>query len=127
VTRCICGCERRGPLRHHCVYEQELDRIWRGAEAAERRGGRAPLAWPTKTALWRDSRNLVPVAHSCHGAHHNRSRPLSAWRLPDGVFEFARELLGAGAAYEYISRRYAGSDARLEALLQDDLHGRGLR
>jgi hypothetical protein len=66
-----------------------------------------------------DLRNLVDVAHDCHGAHHARARPLPLWRLPDSVFEFARELLGAGKAYEYLRRRYCGADPRLEALLHD--------
>jgi hypothetical protein len=106
VTRCICGCEKRAVHEHHVCY----------AQTVRREGGDI-----------RDKRNLVPMAFGCHAAHHNRSRPLSAWRLPDAVFEFARELLGAGAAYEYLARRYAGSDHRLEALLQDDLRERGMR
>ena len=31
--------------------------------------------------------------------------------------EFAREVLGAGPAYEYLRRRYAGQDPRLDALV----------
>jgi hypothetical protein len=95
-ARCVCGCGRRAVQSHHAVYEQHV----RSA------GGSI-----------RDPRNLVPVAHGCHGAHHARSRPLAVHVLPDGVFEFASELMGAGAAYEYLSRRYSGCDPRLEALL----------
>jgi hypothetical protein len=36
---------------------------------------------------------------------------------PDSVYEFAEETLGAGPAYEYLRRRYAGPDARLDGLL----------
>jgi hypothetical protein len=46
----------------------------------------------------KDRRNLVPVA-------------------VDWVYEFAEEILGVGPAYEYLRRRYAGADARLDGLL----------
>lgn len=65
-----------------------------------------------------DRRNLVPLGPRCHAAHHNRSRPLPLHRLPDSVFEFAAEVLGPGPAFEYLRRRYAGGDRRLEALLE---------
>lgn len=65
----------------------------------------------------RDKRNLVPVAHDCHGAHHARARPFPLRVLPDSVFEFAVELMGVGPAYEYLRRRYSGEDERLTALL----------
>lgn len=64
-----------------------------------------------------DGRNLVLIAHDCHGAHHSRARPLPLRVLPDSVFEFAAELMGAEAAFEYLRRRYTGKDPRLEALL----------
>lgn len=94
-TRCV-GCSLRAVQRHHAVYEQEV----------RREGGSV-----------KDDRNLVPVCKRCHERHHQRVVPLESYRLPDAVFEFARELLGAGAAYEYLRRRYAGSDPRLESLL----------
>lgn len=96
--RCV-GCGRRGVHRHHAVYEQHIDR----------EGGNA-----------RDQRVLVWVCRSCHDAHHARTAPLPVRVLPDGVFEFAAELLGGPAAYEYIVRRYRGRDARLEALLEEE-------
>lgn len=68
--------------------------------------------------LMRDPRNLVPVGPDCHAAHHNRSRPLRLAMLPDSVFEFAAELLGPPAAFEYLRRRYDGGDGRLDALLE---------
>lgn len=95
-ARCVCGCGRRAVHRHHVVYEQEVRRV----------GGSV-----------RDARNLVPVAHDCHGAHHARARPLPVHVLPDSAFDFATELMGAPAAFEYLSRRYSGRDPRLEALL----------
>lgn len=94
--RCVCGCGRRAVQQHHAVYVQELRRL----------GGSV-----------KDRRNLVGVAYDCHGAHHARVRPLAAHVLPDSVFEFAYELMGAGAAYEYLRRRYSGGDPRLEELL----------
>jgi hypothetical protein len=94
-ARCICGCGQRAVHRHHVVY----------AQAVEREGGDVT-----------DARNLVPVAFSCHGAHHGRSRPFELRMLPDSVFEFARELLGAYGA-DYLRRRYAGDDPRLNGLL----------
>ena len=93
--RCICGCGHRAIHRHHVIY----------AQAVEREGGNV-----------RDERNLVWVAFECHGAHHGRSRPLELLVLPDSVFAFARELMGA-AGFDYLRRRYAGEDPRLEALL----------
>lgn len=80
---------------HHAIYAQHV----------ERAGGDL-----------NDDRNLVPVAFSCHGAHHGRSRPFELGMLPDSVFAFALELLGP-AAFDYLRRRYAGDDPRLEGLL----------
>jgi hypothetical protein len=37
--------------------------------------------------------------------------------LPDSVFEFAAEVLGAGYGYEYLRRRYDGHDVRHERML----------
>lgn len=94
--RCICGCGQRFHQRHHAVYRQHL-RFY---------GGHA-----------KDARNLVPVAFDCHSAHHNGSKRFRLHMLPDSVFEFAAELMGPGAAYEYLKRHYDGSDMRLELLL----------
>ena len=60
---------------------------------------------------------LVPVAHRCHLDHHARARTYELRMLPDAVFEFAVELLGADRAHEYLGRYYAGRDARHDALL----------
>lgn len=103
---CICGCGQPADQLHHVVYAQECRR-----EA--RTGGK-------DVALWvRDRRNLVPVARNCHGAHHGRTRPLELRVLPDEVYAFARQLLGAGPAYEYLLRLYAGEDPRHDALLTE--------
>ena len=91
---CICRCGERVVHLHHVVYAQHLE--------------------PEQRL---DARNLVPVAFGCHGAHHNRSRPYELRRLPDSVFVFASEVMGPGAAYEYLPSHYAGEDARLDALL----------
>lgn len=104
-NRCVCGCGRRGQQRHHVVYRQEL------RHASRRPGGRS------YTSLVDDERNKVWVTVSCHDGHHDRSRPFRLMDLPDSVFEFAREVLGAGPAYEYLRRRYAGQDQRLDALV----------
>lgn len=96
---CICGCGQRAVHLHHCVTRQEL----------RKHGGDAD-----------DERNLVPVAFACHGAHHGRSRPLPVHVLPSSVFDFAAEVMGPGAAYEYIARTYDGTDLRLERLLGED-------
>lgn len=114
--RCICGCGRRSVNRHHCIYAQALrplsplggknyvDRAERSARQAE---------------LLKDPRNLVPVAWQCHQNHHAGSARFPLAVLPDSVYEFAVEVLGAGPAYEYLKAHYAGSDPRLDALLAE--------
>lgn len=100
--RCVCGCRQRGRHSHHVVYQQEIRR-----RVAKGKRGR-----------WlRDERNLVTVNLNCHAHHHSGAHRLPVRVLPDSVFEFAVELMGAGAAYEYLERRYAGRDPRLDALL----------
>lgn len=98
MPRCVCGCMQRAVQRHHAIYEQHL----------------RPL--PSYSRRRKDSRNLVWVARACHEEHHSRAAPLGLAALPDSVFEFAVEVLGAGAAYEYLARRYAGSDMRHERI-----------
>ena len=93
--RCICDCGRLVVHRHHVVYRQHIP-----AETHE------------------DPRNLVPVANNCHWGHHNASCRYELRMLPDSVFEFAAEVLGPGKAFNYLQRRYAGEDPRLDALLE---------
>ena len=114
--RCVCGCGQRAVQKHHAVYVQELRRVALERERSTLRAFYVEKP-PTFRKLRDDKRNLVDVARGCHDAHHARSRPLPLWVLPDSVFEFASELLGGPAAFEYLSRRYRGGDPRLEALL----------
>lgn len=87
------GCIKRAVDLHHVVYQQHL-----------REGDPG------------DRRNMMALCRDCHFGHHGmRKLPLTS--LPSSAFEFAVELLGAGAAYEYLKRRYTGADPRLEALL----------
>lgn len=94
--RCIDGCGQRSAHQHHAIYRQHL-----------RQHGGDP----------KDTRNLVPMAFDCHFAHHSGARRLRLEALPDSVFEYAVELLGAGLAFETLGRYYAGDDPRLQALL----------
>lgn len=95
-ARCV-ACTGRAVQRHHVIYRQELK--WRGGSM-------------------KDKRNLVPVCKRCHEKHHQAVERLPMRRLPDEFFEFARDLMGAGPAYEWVRRFYAGSDPRHDALLE---------
>ena len=113
-AHCICGCNQRVVAKHHCTYEQELRRVV-GAHRSMRLG----LPRPDRERLTRlvaDPRNLVPVAFDCHQAHHSGACRYELGMLPDSVFEFTGEVLGA-RAHGYLARRYAGADARLDRLL----------
>ena len=107
------ACPAPAVQRHHVVYEQELRRLWRHAE---RRG----LPIHSLAALTSDARNIVPVCMRCHARHHSAFKPLPLRALPDSVFEFAADVLGAEPAYEYLRRRYENPDSRLGALLFRD-------
>lgn len=81
---------------HHVVYRQEVRR-------------QSGDEW--------DPDNALSLCHGCHSSHHKRGTrivPLAALR--DTNYEFAEHLLGADYAYEYLRRRYAGDDPRLDAL-----------
>jgi hypothetical protein len=98
-ARCVCGCGRRAVQKHHVIYRQHLRQY----------GG-----------SMKEKRNIVPMALECHGAHHSGARRLRLSRLPDGVFEYAVELMdGPGPAAYYLERYYSGSDPRLDALLME--------
>lgn len=111
--RCVCGCGRRAQhgVGHHVIYQQQLRKL------TVRDVGPPDIA--REIALIRDKRNLVPVALECHHAHHNGSRKLPLAVLPDGVFEFAGEVMGPGKAYDYLRRHYANDDPRHDALLAE--------
>jgi hypothetical protein len=116
MTRCFCGCGKQTHLQwHHVVYQQELRRILRQQHRAS--GASGPPDIIREMALTSDKRNMVIVGPKCHANHHNRSKPYSLSMLPDEAYEFAADVMGAGRAYEYLSRRYSGSDMRLERLL----------
>lgn len=117
--RCVCGCPRRAVQRHHCVTQA---RLRQAAQEAARADPEGPCWERRFGALRASQRNLVWIAVECHAAHHHhgvRQRRLRLAVLPDSVFEFAAEVLGAARAYNYLRRRYAGSDMRLEFLLRD--------
>lgn len=96
ITGCVFCAERRSHLtQHHVVYVQRLRTL--------------------KADAW-DPRNRMTICNDAHMAHHRRSKVIQVAELPDLAFEFAREIMGAGAAHEYLSRRYAGTDPRLDAL-----------
>jgi hypothetical protein len=90
-------CNQKSVHLHHVIYRQQLNRS-KGDP--------------------KDERNLVSLCFSCHGAHHARSRVIPLTRLPDSVFVFAEELMGAGPAFNYLQRYYAGGDERLAMLLE---------
>lgn len=99
--RCrIPGCPEKGrPHQHHVVYRQEV-----------RREGGDEL----------DPRNALTLCTRHHDRHHTRQEPVSLLVLRDENYAFARELLGSARAYEYLRRRYAHEDGRLEALLPNE-------
>jgi hypothetical protein len=105
---CFCGCRDPAVHLHHAIYRQELTKVYRTA----RREGRAtrPLA-----VILADERNLLPAGHTCHLSHHAASQRYRLDMLPDSVYVFASEVLGI-RAHAYLSRFYAGEDARLDAL-----------
>lgn len=109
MTPCACGCDGLAVERHHVVTRQELSRT------SFNEYGRRPLAH--FKVLIKDERNLLPVARRCHARHHAASRRFRLAVLPDGVFEFAAEVLGSERAYNYLRRYYVGDDPRLDALL----------
>lgn len=106
-------CLRRAAHRHHVVYEQELRRRWDSSPKVRKR-------WPTYPKLKNDVRNLVDICFNHHtgteGHHSGGRHTLPLEMLPDEAIEFAFELLGP-FAYDYLRRRYAGEDPRLESHL----------
>lgn len=113
---CFCGCKQPASKPHHVIYQQELRRIAR-TSVLDQPGNAEALMY----ALVKDWRNLVPVAVACHARHHSGIVRYELERLPDSVYGFAVEVMGAGRAYEFLNRRYAGTDWRLDALLEDGI------
>lgn len=64
--------------------------------------------------------NRMTLCETCHARHHRAAAgklPLSTLR--DAHVRFAADLLGAGAAWAYFTRRYSGRDVRVERLLAE--------
>lgn len=97
AKRCVC-CSGRDRLQlHHVVYRQHV-------KAA-------------KGDCW-DPDDSLTLCLACHtGHHHAGTSRLPLAKLRDENYSYAEALLGAGAAYEYLKRRYAGGDQRLDELL----------
>lgn len=98
------GCERaKGSWEaHHVVYQQECVRAG------------APEHSPRNVL-----RVCTVVPGGCHQSHHAGTR----WKIPllalrECNIAFAEQYLGAGRAYNYLTRHYGGSDPRVEALLE---------
>lgn len=95
--RCL-QCGKPAAQLHHVIYQQHVKRY--GGDLG-------------------DERNLIPTCVRCHERHHNMTEPFPLSLLPDAFYAFAAELMGP-AAYLYLTRRYEGSDGRLEALYEED-------
>lgn len=90
-----CG-SRQAINRHHVVYRQHV-RAEHGDE-------------------W-DPDNALGLCGSCHPRHHHQKTKLPLIRLRPENIAFAFRLLGTGG-YDYLRRRYAGEDPRLELALE---------
>lgn len=90
---------KKSAHRHHVIYEQELDR--RGLPKHDRR-------------------NLMGLCPGCHWNHHHGpyANKIPLGLLTDENLQYAFESLGA-FAYDYLKRRYAGDDGRLDEMLEE--------
>lgn len=97
--RCCAVCGSRGGYDAHHVIEKSHLREW---------------GLPQYVAA-----NCLRLCGDCHRRHTERSKkvPLSALRNEN--IDYAAVLLGAGKAYNYLSRRYAGTDPRVTDLLEE--------
>lgn len=114
--RCICGCGKRGRHGHHVVTQAKIREVVRERDRSVLAARRLEKPPPVHK-LVADRRNIVPMDFDCHLAHHNASKRLPLWVLPDSAFEFAVELMDESRAYVYLRRAYRGGDPRLDALL----------
>lgn len=96
-VRCRACLTKKAAHSHHVTYEQEL----------RKRG--LPLY---------DRLNLMELCMDCHFSHHNRSKVIPLMMLSDDHLDYAFAKLGA-YAYDYLTRRYAGEDDRLESRLEE--------
>jgi hypothetical protein len=100
-------CPRPATELHHLVTQSHLRKVsslrsWTGGTFADLRS---------------DERNMIPLCDQHHDRHHSCQEPLPLAALPDSVYVFATEVLGPDAAWSYLSRRYEGSDPRLDTLV----------
>lgn len=86
------NCHKPKVHDHHVVYEQHVERM----------GG----------DTW-DPGNALGVCFDCHGTHHKQIKKLPISCLHNRNFDFAYELMGLSAS-DYLRRRYAGDDPRIE-------------
>jgi hypothetical protein len=94
--RCRMCLTRRAVHSHHVVYEAEL-----------RRRGLPKY----------DYANLMALDFDCHLSHHNGSQRIPLSLLSDENLDYAFNILGA-YAYDWLGRRYAGTDPRLDERLR---------
>lgn len=85
---------------HHVIHEQEC----------------------TKAGIPRHApRNVLRVcakgADRCHERHHSGARRIPLAFLRQDNIDFAVDWLGAGRAYNYLTRHYSGADPRVDGLL----------
>lgn len=106
---CFCGCNKPvawfndEPVLHHVCYQQHLRSLARDKAH--------------QFLLLADLRNRVPVAEDCHRLHHARIKPYLLTALPDSVYEFAAEVMGAPLAFNYLRARYSSFDRRHDLLI----------
>jgi hypothetical protein len=108
--RCRACLKRRATHTHHVVYEQKLN------EVADSRGFENPST--ERRQLVFNVENAFAICFDCHHAHHHASRRIPLYLLSDSNLVFAFRELGAHA-YDYLRRRYAGEDERLEVHLRE--------
>lgn len=100
--RCA-ACGRPGAFDAHHVLEKRHCRLYG-----------APLHSPDNAL-----RLCSKAADRCHERHTSRQRAVPLVVLRDENIAFAARWLGRAAAYEYLTRRYAGSDPRVDQLLEE--------
>jgi hypothetical protein len=102
----------------HCGYLQRSQtvRTWEAHHVVAKQHCRfygAPLHSPDNAL-----RLCAKSAHSCHTLHTTHAVLLPLACLRDENIAFAARWLGPERAYEYLRLRYAGTDPRVDALLE---------
>lgn len=97
----VCKRPTRDWEAHHVIQKQRCRRE------------RAPLHSPDNAL-----RLCAGGPHCCHELHTTHQLLVSLACLRDENITFAANWLGAGPAYEYLTRYYAGSDPRVDSLLR---------